>query len=390
MELTGLIQRCLAADGGLPLAAEAGFVRSRWTGERITGVQARTSDGRLVAAGALRPAPSSAPSTAPPAVPSTVPPAAPSTVPPAVPSTVPLAAPPAESVPPAQVACGLVDPGFRGAGLGARLLDVLLAEARRLGGSVTVETEAWTPAADTLFGTRGLRPSFAEDVLRINLTRGVPEHSRPAGIELEEWSEATAERFFGAYEAAFRERPGFPGWTTDEWINDLVEDDEFRPGWSLLATRVGARDAARLGASDAARIKAREAVSVGVLATADGAPVAARDVGFVTSAAATVTTSYLPGALGYDPVPADDALVSGATHPVGGGGAGWIVQVGVVPSARGNGLGGTLVSETLRRMRADGVAEAWLTVNVDNPGAAGLYRRLGFRTTGRRARYVAH
>ncbi|GGN04580.1 ribosomal protein S18 acetylase RimI-like enzyme [Actinoplanes campanulatus] len=65
---------------------------------------------------------------------------------------------------------------------------------------------------------------------------------------------------------------------------------------------------------------------------------------------------------------------------------GWIVQVGVLPAARGAGLGGALVQESVRRMAGAGAGEAWLCVNVDNP-AAGLYRRLGFQQHGRRARY---
>jgi GNAT superfamily N-acetyltransferase len=45
----------------------------------------------------------------------------------------------------------------------------------------------------------------------------------------------------------------------------------------------------------------------------------------------------------------------------------WIVQVGVVPAARRRGVGETIVTEALRRMRADGATQAWLDVNVDNP-----------------------
>jgi ribosomal protein S18 acetylase RimI-like enzyme len=67
-------------------------------------------------------------------------------------------------------------------------------------------------------------------------------------------------------------------------------------------------------------------------------------------------------------------------------GAGWIAQVGVVPVARGRGLGAALIRETLSRMRAGGMTEAWLDVNVDNP-AQHLYRRLGFEDRGTRARY---
>jgi ribosomal protein S18 acetylase RimI-like enzyme len=67
---------------------------------------------------------------------------------------------------------------------------------------------------------------------------------------------------------------------------------------------------------------------------------------------------------------------------------GWIVQVGVVPGARRRGLARALVTEALRRMTAAGEPEAWLNVNVNNPGAAALYRRLGFADRGQRARYT--
>ena len=68
---------------------------------------------------------------------------------------------------------------------------------------------------------------------------------------------------------------------------------------------------------------------------------------------------------------------------------GWIIQVGVVPAARGRGLGAALVAEAVRLMRAGGQAVITLNVNVNNPHAAALYRRLGFAQAGRRARYAA-
>ncbi|MFD1321339.1 GNAT family N-acetyltransferase [Micromonospora sonneratiae] len=65
----------------------------------------------------------------------------------------------------------------------------------------------------------------------------------------------------------------------------------------------------------------------------------------------------------------------------------WIDQVGVVPAWRGRRVGAYLVVTVLRSLAADGAQEAWLCVNDDNPAAA-LYRRLGFRDAGRRARYL--
>ena len=130
-----------------------------------------------------------------------------------------------------------------------------------------------------------------------------------------EWTAEIAPRFFAVYAAAFAERPGFPGVPAETWIDDVTDDEDFRPGWSVLAEVPGVGDA-----------------------------------GFVVAA------------------------------------VGWIVQVGVLPAARGNGLGAALVREALGRMVADGAVEAWLDVNVNN-AAIELYRRLGFQVEGRRGRY---
>jgi mycothiol synthase len=68
---------------------------------------------------------------------------------------------------------------------------------------------------------------------------------------------------------------------------------------------------------------------------------------------------------------------------------GWIVQLGVVPQARGKDIGALLITEAVERMRAAGAATITLNVNVNNPHAAALYGRFGFARTGRRARYRA-
>ncbi len=278
-ELVSLAERCLAADGGLPLAADPAFLRGRWRAAGVLTMQGRDHDGRLVAAGAVRPTTAAGGVTF----------------------------------------CGLVDPAARGRGLGTHLLTWGLAPTipagQRVTKQVTVETESLTASAERLFAAHGLQQVFAEDVMRIDLARGVPDPLWPAGTELAAWSVPDAARFHRVYEAAFRERPGFPGRTAEQWIAGVTEDDGFRPRWSVLATVPGLGDA-----------------------------------GFVTAA------------------------------------VDWIVQVGVAPAARGRGLGGALVTEALRRMRADGATHAWLDVNVDNP-AVRLYRKLGFDHRGRRARF---
>jgi mycothiol synthase len=427
-ELVRLARRCLVADGGLPLAADPGFLRRRWAAEGAVRFGLRGSSGELIAAAAVRPGPEG------------------------------------------PIATGLVDPSARGCGVGGRLLDHALvlagqltdraaagpagtassevdgaaaghdgtasAEAERVAAShggmppaevervaashggmppaevdraaagqgaaawaeaeraatahgaaaqadvegaaaghggtvraevervaagagvetlawgdavgdgsaiaaqrageavaeaadgppsvgaggggavVTVETESLTAKAAALFGSRGLRQVFAEDVLFIDLGWFQERPRWPVDTTVTSWTAKNAERFFAVHVASFRERPGYPGPTAAEWIGENEEDDEFRPRWSLLATlpEIG-------------------------------------DAGFVTAA------------------------------------VGWIVQVGVAPAARRRGLGRALVTEALRRMAADGEPEAWLNVNVNNPGAARLYRDIGFTDRGRRARF---
>jgi ribosomal protein S18 acetylase RimI-like enzyme len=106
-----------------------------------------------------------------------------------------------------------------------------------------VETEALTDGTRKLFAGRGLRQTFAEDVLRFDLADSSPPAvTLPDGITLTAWSAELAERFFAVYEAAFRDRPGFPGWSARQWTDWTSDDAEFRPQWSTLATDQRAGD----------------------------------------------------------------------------------------------------------------------------------------------------
>jgi mycothiol synthase len=76
----------------------------------------------------------------------------------------------------------------------------------------------------------------------------------------------------------------------------------------------------------------------------------------------------------------DLGFVTGST-------GGWIVQVGVVPAARGRRISAMLMTEVFRRMMTAGETRAVLNVNVNNPAAVAVYERLGFTRIGGRARY---
>lgn len=67
-------------------------------------------------------------------------------------------------------------------------------------------------------------------------------------------------------------------------------------------------------------------------------------------------------------------------RPVAGAGVLW--QLAVHPLLQSLGIGSRLVAALEHRLRVRGLAEARLSVEHDNPAAARLYRRLGYRECG--------
>ena len=277
--LAGLARECLSADGGQPFAADPGFLRGRY----LDGARARGGwqGPQLVCASAVRPA--------------------------------------GDGPDAATVTTGLVHPQWRRRGLGGSAFDWAAGQAKQAGpAGLTADTEALSDGAHALYLARGLSQVFAEDVMQLAATASPPPPANPpAGLALSSWDQAGPDRFFAVYEASFRDRPGYPGWSQDRWVDWISDDDDFRAAWALLAT-------------------------------VDGT-----DAGFIVADA-----------------------------------GGWIIQVGVIPTVRGRDIGASLVAEAVRLMRAARQTVITLNVNVDNPHAAALYRRLGFAPAGRRARYA--
>ena len=277
----GLARACLSADGGQPFAASPGFLSGCFLSGATT--YAGFGSAALICVSSLRgPAPGS----------------------------------PAAGLGQVAVTTGLVHPAWRRLGIGGHAFDWARDLARPDG--IVAETEALGAGARALYLSRGLSQILAEDVMQLAAAAEPPPGQPPGGLILTTWGQADPARFHAVYEAAFRDRPGFPGWTKERWAGWISDDEDFRAEWTLLATLGGA------------------------------------DVAFIAGAA-----------------------------------TGWITQLGVVPSARGRDIGALLIGEAVRRMRAAGEAAITLNVNVDNPHAAALYRRLGFTMIGRRARYQA-
>ena len=279
--VTDLARQCLSADGGQPFAADPGFL-ARWY-QAGAETNAGWDGPRLICVSSVRRSPTSGCG---------------------------------QSEAATVVTTGLVHPAWRRRGIGAHAFDWAAREAGN--GAVHAETEMLSDGADALYVSKGLSQVFAEDVMQLPEATRLPPIQVPADLSLSQWDQADPARFFAVYQAAFRERPGFPGWPQERWIEWISDDEDFRPGQTLLAS---------FGDDD---------------------------VGYVVSDA-----------------------------------AGWIVQMGVAPSARGRNIGAMLITEAVQRMRFASQTAITLNVNVNNPHAIALYCRLGFTRTGRRGRYEA-
>ncbi len=193
-----------------------------------------------------------------------------------------------------------------------------------------IHDQALTDSADALYTSHGFTRIFAEDVLCFALRDfDSPRHDANAegsenALDIRIWSPETAPQFYAAYRSAFSTRPNFNPPSQDEWIADHQDDEDFRADLSYLALE-------------------------------NDAP-----LGFVVSVVST-------------------------TRNVWGKRGGWIDQVGVIPSARGKNLATCLIFQAMNGMQD--VDHVLLHVNVNNPAALRLYRHLGFKAVGRRARY---
>jgi len=206
--ITALTSACLAVDGGLPLAASADFVEGRYLSAPADAtIGALDRNGRFVACTAAR-----------------------------------LAEGPEEY---RGLIVGQVHPAYRRRGLGSFLMRWGLVQARKLLATcpadrahiLCIATESLSEASAELYARYGFTQQFGETVMRRSLARPLPDRLVPHDITIETWTPSLAGQFFEAYQASFRDRPGFPGWSAKEWIEWVAEDDTFLPELSLLARR---------------------------------------------------------------------------------------------------------------------------------------------------------
>lgn len=271
-DLTGLLQLAetiLQHDGGLPLLVSASRLQQHYLNEDLQTIAAFSPSGQLIAASSL------------------------------------------QNKAEQSDARAMLHPDQRQKGIGRFLMQWALDQATS---PLVIHNDALTPSAERLYARFGFQLIFGEDVMRFPLASAQLPSLASSNYSFEPWSDDTKQAFFEVYQASFRERPGFPDPSAEEWIEEN-EEDELRREVSLLAKE-----------GDQA-------------------------LGFLTCA--------------------DN----------------WIVQVGVLPAWRGRALAYELIVRVLQGLQAAGETEAWLDVNLNNPHAAQLYRRIGFELAGRRARF---
>ena len=108
--------------------------------------------------------------------------------------------------------------------------------------AVRVVSECLTDAETTRWAAAGFDLVFEELAMERELlvAEDSPGMRWPNGSTVLEWGDAAAGASFQAYEAAFRDRKGFPGWSRSEWIGRLTGDADFVPEASLCVLLDGA------------------------------------------------------------------------------------------------------------------------------------------------------
>ncbi len=103
-----------------------------------------------------------------------------------------------------------------------------------------IVSECLTDAEERRWEAAGYRLVFEELAMELDPSAMIDTPTRwPAGTRLLEWGDAAASASFDVYQSAFRDRPGFPGWSRSEWIERVCGDRDFAPEASLCVSLDG-------------------------------------------------------------------------------------------------------------------------------------------------------
>jgi mycothiol synthase len=235
---------------------------------------------------------------------------------------------------------GSVRPDRRGEGVGAVLVEAMLARADE----AHAEKHPELPAKLTLTGVSsnesqvrlmadfGLVPERYNFVMRTTLGEVPEPPAMPPGIELRRYEPSYSAAMLAAHNEAFVDHPNFTPWTDVMWKQWVTDSRNFRPELSLVAV-------------DRERPE--------------------RVVSYIQSNE-------------FD-----------AYFQVTGRREAYVAKVGTIREYRGRGLGSAMLRHALAGYQRAGFDEASLDVDSENPtGALGIYERAGFEVESRWNNYV--
>lgn len=231
---------------------------------------------------------------------------------------------------------GGVDPEWRRRGIGRAVHEWQVARARRRlsdagieGGFVRAYVEESNPGHQALLETSGSKVVRYFTEMTRDLSEDIPEVDLDPELEIVTFSEDLSESVRLAHNEAFADHWGSEPRDEETW-HFTVTHPEFRPDWSLVAVDSGSGEVAAYQIAS------------------------------------------------YDP----------ESKQLVGHDEGYTELLGVRRAWRGRRLAPALLAEAMRRFKADGMENAGLGVDTENPsGALGLYERMGYTPTRRSMAY---
>ncbi|WP_026552845.1 GNAT family N-acetyltransferase [Arthrobacter sp. H20] len=227
---------------------------------------------------------------------------------------------------------GGVDPDWRRRGIGAALYGWQTGRARRrldddgaAAGVLRTYAEERVPSQLALMEVTGNSVARYFTEMTRALQAEIPAVEIPAGLQIVTFSDALSEAVRLAHNEAFQDHWGSEPRDEESW-RFTVTHPEFRPDWSLAVVDEGTGEVAAYQLAS------------------------------------------------FDP----------ASREMLGHTEGYTDLLGVRRKWRGLRLAPALLAEAMRRFKADGMEQAGLGVDTENPsGALGLYERLGYQPTHR-------
>ncbi len=106
---------------------------------------------------------------------------------------------------------------------------------------IQVVSESLSDPEVLRWASAGYRLAFEELAMDRDLPSEweLPSPRWPSGSRLVDWGTDAAAASFDVYTAAFRDRPGFPGWSQSEWIDRLTGGVDFLPRASMCVLLEG-------------------------------------------------------------------------------------------------------------------------------------------------------